>query len=404
MMTDEQKKLITATVPILKENGVLLTTHFYKRMFTHNPELKNIFNMGNQQSGKQQTALAMAVLAYAENIANPMVLLPVVDRIGHKHTSLDIRPEHYIIVGNHLIESIKEVLGDPATPAIIDAWGVAYQQLAELMSGHEAKLYEQQTSKTYGWTGWRPFILGKKEAESAEITSFYLYPGDGGKVTPHLPGQYLSIRTFLKSLNLKQARQYSISSAPNEDYYRISVKREKGVNLDTNGLISNYLHDAVNEGDVLDLTAPAGNFVLTENTTAPIVLISGGVGLTPLMSMLQSLIAKDHENPITWIHGCRNKSVHAFKDHLDYITTTKSNVKQHTFYNVITPEDKENGILEGYLDINTIPELPKDPDTNYFICGPSAFITRQYQDLQAKGIDKKLIFFEEFGPQVLQMN
>ncbi|QNK62946.1 NO-inducible flavohemoprotein [Pedobacter sp. PAMC26386] len=403
-MTEEQKQLITATVPVLKENGVFLTTHFYKRMFTHNPELKNMFNMGNQQSGKQQTALAMAVLAYAENIANPMVLLPVVDRIGHKHTSLDIRPEHYIIVGNHLLESIKEVLGDAATPAIIDAWGAAYQQLANLMSGHEAKLYEQQTLKTNGWTGWRPFNVGKKEVESAEITSFYLYPTDGGKVAPHLPGQYLSVRTFLTALNLNQARQYSISSAPTDEYYRISVKREKGKNLDTNGLISNHLHDFVNEGDMISLTSPAGNFVLTETPTAPIVLISGGVGLTPLMSMLQSLTDTNHTQPITWLHGCRNKSVHAFKDQLDHITTTRSNVKQHTFYNVATLEDKENGIIEGHLDINNIPELNQDPETSYFICGPSAFIEKQYQDLQAKGIDKKSIFFEEFGPQLLQLN
>jgi nitric oxide dioxygenase len=403
-MTDAQKELITATVPILKENGVLLTTHFYKRMFTHNPELKNIFNMGNQQSGKQQTALAMAVLAYAENIANPIVLLPVVDRIGHKHTSLDIRPEHYMIVGHHLLESIKEVLGDAATPAIMDAWESAYQQLANLMSGHEAKLYEKQTLQTNGWTGWRPFKAGKKTIESAEITSFYFYPTDGGSVAAHTPGQYLSVRTFLPGLNLKQARQYSISSAPNQDYYRISVKREKGQNLDANGLISNYFHDFVNEGDIIDITSPAGNFVLAENPAAPIVLISGGVGLTPLMSMLQSLTDKGYTHPITWLHGCRNKSVHAFRDQLNHITTTNSNINQHTFYNVATPEDLENGILEGYLDINSIPELHNHPDTNYFICGQSAFIQKQFQDLQANGIDKKSIFFEEFGPQLLQLN
>lgn len=360
--------------------------------------------MGNQQSGKQQTALAMAVLAYAENIANPMVLLPVVDRIGHKHTSLDIRPEHYMIVGNHLLESIKEVLGEAATPAIIDAWGAAYQQLASLMSGHEAKLYEKQTIKTNGWTGWRPFKVGKKNIESAEITSFYLYPTDGGHVPMHIPGQYLSVRTFLPDLNLNQARQYSISSAPNEEYYRISVKREKGQNLDANGLISNYLHDFVNEGDVIDLTSPAGNFILAENIAAPIVLISGGVGLTPLMSMLQSLTGKNHTQPITWLHGCRNKSVHAFKDQLDQITSTNSNVKQHTFYNVVTPEDIANGVMEGHLDISSILELHQHPDTNYFICGPSAFIQKQFQDLQAQGINKNAIFFEEFGPQLLQLN
>src|SRR5688572_32292465 len=110
MLTAKQKELVKATVPILREHGVALTTHFYKRMFKHNPDLKNTFNMGNQQSGKQQTALAMAVLAYAENIDDPTVLTTAVTRIGHKHVSLSIRPEQYNIVGQNLLASISEVL------------------------------------------------------------------------------------------------------------------------------------------------------------------------------------------------------------------------------------------------------------------------------------------------------
>lgn len=403
-MTSEQKELISATVPVLKENGVLLTTHFYKRMFTHNPELKNLFNMGNQQSGKQQTALAMAVLAYAENIANPSVLMPVVDRIGHKHVSLDIRPEHYLIVGKHLIASIKEVLGDAATPAILEAWTAAYQQLANLMAGHEAHLYEQKTIKPSGWTGWRPFKVGKKSMESAEITSFYLYPTDGGKVMSHVPGQFISIRLFLPELNLNQARQYSVSSTPTQEYYRISVKKEKGQNLDTNGLISNRLHDFINEGDLVDLTAPAGNFMLSENQKNPVMLISGGVGLTPLISMLQNLVNKDFSYPITWLHGCRNRSVHAFKDQLDEIIKSNDNVEQHIFYDKRTENDKKEGVLEGHLDINRIPSLNNHPDTLYYLCGPSFFIQKQYNDLIALGINKEAILFEEFGPQLLQLN
>src|SRR5690554_543418 len=111
MITQQQKNMIRGTVPILKEHGQELIKYFYNRMFTHNPELKNMFNMGNQKNSKQQAALAFAVLAYAENIENPEVLLPVIDGIGQKHTSLSIRPEHYQIVGKHLIASIGEVLG-----------------------------------------------------------------------------------------------------------------------------------------------------------------------------------------------------------------------------------------------------------------------------------------------------
>lgn len=403
-MTSEQKQLITATVPVLKENGVLLTTHFYNRMFTHNPELKNLFNMGNQQSGKQQTALAMAVLAYAENIANPGVLMPVVDRIGHKHVSLEIRPEQYQTVGKHLLASIQEVLGEAATPDIVDAWAAAYQQLANLMSGHETKLYAQNIAKEHGWTGWRPFKVGKKEQESAEITSFYLYPADGGKVMAHTPGQYISIRVFLPEMSLYQARQYSVSSIPAQDYYRISVKAEKGADLDTNGLISNYLHKMVNIGDVLDITAPAGDFKLAENIAAPVVFISGGVGLTPMMSMLQHLVAKAYKHPITWLHGCRNRSVHAFKAQLDEVVRSSDSINQQVFYDAPTDADKKEGIMEGVLDLKKIKSVSQVPGTKYFVCGPAAFIRKQYNDLIAMGVDKDSIFFEEFGPALLKLD
>ncbi|GAA4323550.1 NO-inducible flavohemoprotein [Mucilaginibacter gynuensis] len=403
-MTTDQKSFITATVPVLKENGVLLTRYFYNRMFTHHPELKNMFNMGNQQSGKQQTALAMAVLAYAEHIADPSVLLPVVDRIGHKHISLDIRPEHYLIVGKHLIASIQEVLGEAATPEILDAWTAAYNQLAALMSGHEATLYEQQTIRKNGWTGWRPFKIARKEKESTEITSFYLYPADGGHVTAHLPGQFISLRTFLPELNLKQARQYSISSAPNEDYYRISVKKETGAKPDTDGMISNYLHNFLNIGDMVDITAPAGNFILAGEIDAPVTLISGGVGLTPLMSMLHNLIDRKHPHPVTWLHGCRSEEVHAFKDQLEQITAEYPLVTQHVFYDRLTDEHRANGINEGYLDISKLQDVNLNPDAHYFICGPSKFIEKHYQDLLSAGISKQNIYFEEFGPQLLALN
>lgn len=403
-MTTDQKLLISATVPVLKENGVLLTKYFYDRMFTHHPELKNLFNMGNQKSGKQQTALALAVLAYAENIANPMVLLPVVDRIGHKHVSLDIRPEHYVIVGKHLIASIQEVLGEAATPAIVDAWTAAYQQLAALMSGHEADIYQQKTNTEYGWTGWRPFVVKQKIAESDEITSLYLYPSDGGKVAKHQPGQFISVRTFLPQLKLNQARQYSISSAPDSEYYRISVKRELGKEIDTNGMISNRLHDHVNEQDILEITAPSGNFVLTDGLDAPVTLISGGVGLTPLLSMLQSLISKDHEHPINWLHGCRNEGVHAFKQQVEDIASKVPNFYHYTFYNEPTEANKDAGIYAGFLDIAAIPEFNVDPNAHYFVCGPAVFIKKQHRDLLAAGVDKDRIYFEEFGPQVLSLN
>lgn len=398
-MTTEQKRLVTATVPVLREHGVLLTTHFYNRMFTHNPELKHVFNMGNQQNGKQQTALAMAVLAYAEHIENPAVLMPVVDSIGHKHTSLDIRPEHYAIVGNHLLASISEVLGDAATPELMDAWAAAYQQLAAIMTGHEQGLYAKQVCKPAGWTGWKPFIVKQKVKESSEITSFYLYPSDGGAVAHFVPGQYISLRLFLPELNLLQPRQYSISCAPNGKYYRISVKREAGA-VHPDGLISNRLHDHIQEGDIVELSAPAGTFTLNENTSRPKVFISGGVGQTPLMAMLEALAGTKANTPITWVHGCRNEAVHAFKDQLSELADAYSQLHHHIFYD--QPETPAQHT--GWVDLAEIKEEVLQADADYYICGPAPFIARHYGFLVENGVDTGSIHFEEFGPASLQLN
>ena len=125
-------ELVKATVPALQAHGLALTTHFYDRLFTHEPELKNIFNLGNQAGGQQQQALALAVLAYAQNLENPSALAPVASRIAHKHASIGIRPDHYPIVGRHLLASIREVLGEAATDEIIAAWGEAYGELADV--------------------------------------------------------------------------------------------------------------------------------------------------------------------------------------------------------------------------------------------------------------------------------
>lgn len=275
-MTTDQKQLIKATVPVLKESGVLLTTYFYKRVFAGNPELQHVFNQANQQSGKQPAALAMAVLAYAENIDDPSVLLPVVTRIGHKHTSLAIRPEHYGVIGRHLIASIREVLGEAATPALLDAWTAAYGQLATLMISIEAGLYAAQAEKPGGWTGWRPFVVGRKQVMADGTTDFQLHPVDGGPVVGHEPGQYLSIRLFLPQLNLLQPRQYRPINVPNGQYYSISVKQGAGDDTTPNALFSKHLLEGIREGDHVEVSAPAGVCPVTMEINRPVMASRGG--------------------------------------------------------------------------------------------------------------------------------
>lgn len=399
MLTNHHKQIILATVPLLREGGVALTKHFYNRMFTHHPELKNLFNMGNQNSGKQQTALAMAVLAYAENISNPAVLMPAVDLIGHKHTSLNVQPEQYEIVGTHLLASIKEVLQDAATEEVLEAWTLAYQQLANLMIGHEQKMYEHKKEEAGNWIGWRTFIVKSKVEESAEITSFYLQPKDGKAIPNHLPGQFLSIKVFLPELNLEQIRQYSISCAPNDDYFRISVKREKGPNIAVNGMISNYLHDHILEGNEVELSAPAGNFVLN-NSNAKKIFISGGIGQTPLLSMLETLDLQDKfQQEVVWIHACRNKEVHAFADKVKNIENNHENVRKYQFYDVVEESLADQNILEGQIDFTKIKDWKFEQDSEYYVCGPRPFIEKMIVELKTNQVNDHQIFFEEFGPK-----
>jgi len=399
-MNSEQKQLIKATIPILQSSGEVLTDYFYKRMFEHNPELKSVFNMGNQANGKQKHALAGAVLAYAEHIDNPSVLINVLKGIGNKHVSLNIQAQDYAIVGAHLIASIQEVLGDVATPELVEAWTTAYNELAAIMTNIEAEFYLKNTKTAGGWNGWRNFTIKEIVTESEEIKSFYLYPTDGGAIASYTAGQYISVQVFVEQLGLIQPRQYSLSTAFNSEYYRISVKRENAISQNPEGMVSNTLHQ-LNVGDTVNVSAPAGNFYLQDDK-APIVLISGGVGATPLLSMLETN-KKNAKNKTVWVHGCRNNAVHAFKDSVATIEEESDWLETYIF-NEDLEENVTNKIIKGRVDLTKCKEAILLENARYYLCGPAPFIKAHYEALVDFNVDKTNIFYEEFGPQSVSLN
>ena len=189
MLSDKTIEIVKSTVPLLAQAGTAVTDHFYKRMFSHNPELKNIFNMANQDTGRQQFALFNALAAYAQNIDNLGVLKEALARINHKHTSLNILPEHYPIVGAHLIGTLKELIPAQFTPDVEYAWREAYALLADICITEEAALYEHSKNTIGGWAGTRQFKITNKQHESELVTSFTLTPVDGKAVITHKPGQ-----------------------------------------------------------------------------------------------------------------------------------------------------------------------------------------------------------------------
>ena len=211
VLTDRQRAIVQSTVPLLETGGEALITHFYQTMLGEYPEVRALFSMAHQQSGAQPRALAYSVLMYAKHIDRLEALGDLPAQIINKHVALQVQPEHYPIVGTCLLRAIREVLGaEIATDEVIDAWGAAYQQLADILIGAERQAYDRTAAAEGGWRGERAFVVEDKVAESAEITSFYLVPADGGPVIAHQPGQYIGLRLVVDGQ--EQRRNYSLSA------------------------------------------------------------------------------------------------------------------------------------------------------------------------------------------------
>ncbi|APG93750.1 NO-inducible flavohemoprotein [Sinorhizobium americanum] len=401
MLTQKTKDIVKATAPVLAQHGYAIIQHFYKRMFQAHPELKSVFNMAHQERGEQQQALARAVYAYAANIEDPASLTAVLKDIAHKHASLGVRPEQYPVVGEHLLASIKEVLGEAATDEVISAWAQAYGNLADLLAGMESALYERSAERPGGWNGWRSFIVREKNPESDVITSFVLEPANGGPVADFEPGQYTSVALHVPRLGHQQIRQYSLSDSPNGRSYRISVKREDGGKAGTPGYLSSLLHDQINVGDEVRLAPPYGNFYIDAAATTPIVLISGGVGLTPMISMLKRAL-QTPPRQVVFVHGARNSAVHAMRDRLKEAAKTYPDFRLFIFYNEPLPNDVEGRDYDhpGLVDLEKIKDSILLDDADYYICGPIPFMRLQHDKLLQLGISEARIHYEVFGPDL----
>ncbi len=388
MLTDSQRAIIKSTVPLLETGGEALTTHFYKILLAEHPEVRPFFNQANQASGDQPRALANGVLMYAKNIDKLENLGGLVEQIINKHVSLQIEAAHYPVVGACLLRAIREVLGEAiATDEVLAAWGEAYQQLAGILMGAEEKIYADTAATPGGWRGARLFTITRKVAESAEITSFYLAPQDGGALIDFKPGQYLGLRLVVAGQEIR--RNYSLSAAPNGRDYRISVKREAG------GVASNHLHDALNVSDVIDVFPPAGEFVLTPNDK-PLVLISGGVGITPTLAMLEAALKTSR--PVHFIHFARNRAVHAFRDAVEAHAARHPQLKHFYVYDEHSTET-EAPHATGRLSTEQLGQwLPASRDLDAYFLGPNAFMRLIKQQLQQIGVPLAQARYEFFGP------
>ena len=385
MLTAQDRAIVKSTVPLLESGGEALITHFYRMMLSEYPQVRSLFNQANQASGDQPRALARGVLMYARHIDQLDQLGDLVAKIINKHVALQILPEHYPIVGSCLLRAIEEVLGsDIATPQVLSAWGAAYNQLADILIGAEAAIYDEKAAAPGGWRGGREFKLAAKIQESAEITSFYFRPVDQQPILDFAPGQYIGMKLMIDGEEVR--RNYSLSALAQVGRYRISVKREDG------GVVSNFLHDRLNVGDTLELFPPAGEFTLTDSQK-PLVLISGGVGITPTLAMLEAALAT--QRPIHFIHCARNAQVHAFRSWVDELAEQHPQLQRFYCY----AEQGESADHVGLLTEEVLAQwLPQERDLDAYFLGPKGFMGAVKRHLKALGVPEQQSRYEFFGP------
>jgi len=259
---------------------------------------------------------------------------------------------------------------------------------------------EQPTQVIEGttWKDWRNFVVVRKVKESEEITSFYLQPEDKSDIPNFQPGQFLTIKLDIPGQARPVIRTYSLSDYPEPcDYYRLSIKREPmPPDLDVMpGIASNFMHDHVHEGSVIPAKPPSGKFVLDVQKPIPAVLISNGVGITPMISMAKAVTRLHPKRPLWFLHGARDGSFHAFREEVSAIAAQNPNLTLHYAYSRPRQEDIGHYHSTGYVDTPLIQSLVMQ-DAEYFLCGSPPFMDAIRAGLRDAGVPESRVFFEMF--------
>ena len=396
MLSAEARPYIDLSVPVLREHGVTITRTFYRNMFAEYPEFTNLFNMGNQANGSQQQALAAAVFAYAANYGNAEALAPVVKRIVHKHVSVGITAEHYPIVGRHLLGAIEQTLGDAATPPLMAAWREAYGLLADTLISAEKALYAELQTQPGEFEAMRVIDV---QVQGELVTSFTLQPENNLRKIDFKPGQYVTVAVNLGE-GQRQLRQYSLSDAPGKDSLRISIKRQPEGAETPAGQVSNWLHDNLTVSSVLDVGVPVGEFTPDAEGTEPIVLLSAGIGITPMISVLNRIAQIHPQRTVIFGHATRDKANHAHRSDIEQAQKVMQNLRIVTFYERPEVEDLSETVRDGHMDITALGDWPRE-NTNVYLCGPLPFMQIQWQHLIQAGVPISRLHREIFGPEML---
>lgn len=287
------------------------------------------------------------------------------------------------------------------TRAEIEAFRARAQ---ELVRAAEAQREKSELS----WTGFRKFELTDKVPEAEGICSFYLKPHDGKPLPPFEPGQYLTFQLRIPDQNKPVVRCYSLSDAPTRrDYYRVTIKKlppPRDKPEAPSGLSSSYFHDTLQPGDILDVRAPNGHFYLDRTKDTPVVLIGGGVGLTPMLSMLNTIYDSGSTREVWFFYGVRHGGEHAMKAHLKAVADAAPNIHVVACYSEPRPEDREGEDYHhaGHVSVDLMRRMLGAPNYEFYICGPPPMMSIITEGLEAWGVPESAINFEAFGPATVK--
>jgi nitric oxide dioxygenase len=312
-------------------------------------------------------------------------------RIAHKHVSLGIRPEQYTVVGHHLLDAVGVVLGDVVTPEIARAWDEVYWLFATQLVAEEARLYQQGGVDPSN--PLRPYRVVRRIEETDDVVSLVIEPADGNELPQIAPGQYVSVFVDLPD-GSRQPRQYTVSSTALGTRLQITVRRVKGADGAPDGQVSSFLHDQVAVGDILDVSAPAGDFVV-QSSDAPLLLASAGAGITTVLPIVELIARTQPQRKVIVAHADRTAQDHALRDTVLHVGRQIDDFTAYTWYESVDASDHRS--RQGFMDLT---EVPLPDDLQVFTCGPLPFMRHLRSTLLERGVPASRIRYEVFGPDL----
>jgi ferredoxin-NADP reductase len=251
---------------------------------------------------------------------------------------------------------------------------------------------------------YKRFEVVKKVQEAKGIISLYLKPADGTSLSRFQPGQHLLFKIHVPGQQIPAFRYYSFSDAYHPDYYRVSIKREcvqseQGVRM---GLCSSYISDCLQPGAIVEAKGPSGEFYIVPKEEHPLVLIAGGIGITPLLSMLKSIALENPSREVYFFYGVNEQSDHCFQQELNDLKKRSANFRIVTFYTKVQPDDIKGVHYDhnGYMSIKVFREVLHDLNREYYICGPAPMMQFIISELEKAGVSKEKIHTESFQQDI----